>query len=408
MPKKSTNRIIKKKSNNNKSLRKNLTKKSGKNRQSDNNQIRGDALTQQSTNAIPMNNALNKNNIRNQLLAKLAMSQFGLGFNPQQYGNLNNEKRVNQLIQDNQVVADTIHKYQAQIDSLKKQHIEQKSKLSDTKSYLEKLKSEKSELEQLKKQCEYDNEQNTELDDRIQKLDLKINALEHENALFDLKNQENQLHFKLNYEKMKKQNLTHIIETNTEFQAAVKLRNQVNRLIAENEGLQKTIDSEEFQNPNKGMEELYHQRYMAAAKKQMLKKQQQMIMENNDINMQIAAALTPNDLKSINDDLMKSIQDQGKINFDLRQQNYKLQQPLHDLENKQHLLEQMQNENSTLNAQNAELIAEDNQLKSRLNRGDKQSHNGLLNIDISIADVAESIGESKANEIKTKQMINQH
>lgn len=140
MGKKLAKHIVKKKSDK-KSLRKKLMKKSTKHPQSNAQQ---NVLPNINPNQQPNTMIPNRNNLRNQLMARLA---FGpLGFSPQQNGNLNNERRIDQMRQDNQTINDAMHKSEATIEALIKENKELKSEAKEKVKSVDQLMHQKEVL----------------------------------------------------------------------------------------------------------------------------------------------------------------------------------------------------------------------------------------------------------------------
>lgn len=65
----------------------------------------------------------NNNNLRQQLLKN---NIFPFGYSQQHYGNISNQRRIEQLMNDNQTIAQKIGQDNATIDTLKKENVELK------------------------------------------------------------------------------------------------------------------------------------------------------------------------------------------------------------------------------------------------------------------------------------------
>lgn len=81
------------------------------------------------------------NSLRSQLMNRFPL--MPLGFVAQQYGNINNEKRINQLRQDNQMVNDAMHRHEEEIETLKKENDKLKSEAKSKVKTLDQLLHEK-------------------------------------------------------------------------------------------------------------------------------------------------------------------------------------------------------------------------------------------------------------------------
>ena len=127
--KKSIKKVQKKKQ-----VKKNIRNKIKKRAEPNNNELSlvnplNPSLPTQSTNASQLHG---QNNLRAQLLARAAFAPT-LGFTPQQYVNFTNERRIEQLRNDNNTMNSQLTNDKATIATLEKQNEELKKEVAESK-----------------------------------------------------------------------------------------------------------------------------------------------------------------------------------------------------------------------------------------------------------------------------------
>ena len=181
----------------NKSLRSKILKKTSKTKTSQ--QQQQPTVNQPSLiNQPQMNTPLRGMPLRDQLLMR-SMNPFGFG--AQQYGNINNERRIDQLKNDNQAIAQEINGYKVTIEAMKKEQEERKKERKAMKKELKKheMDQQKSaaEIEVLHQQlvnAKYDLEHKKKVDLEKENLEKQLNNLNDEMA--EMPNEVNNLAMK--------------------------------------------------------------------------------------------------------------------------------------------------------------------------------------------------------------------
>ena len=126
--KKGIKKVVKKKQ-----VKKSIRSKIKKHNEPNNNEMSlnplNPSLPTQATNASQLHGP---NSLRAQLLARAAFAP-SLGFTPQQYGNITNERRIEQLRNDNNTMNSQITNDKATIASIEKQNEELKKEVAELK-----------------------------------------------------------------------------------------------------------------------------------------------------------------------------------------------------------------------------------------------------------------------------------
>ena len=201
-------------------------------------------------------NQQNNDSLRQQLLARAMFS--GLGYNAQQYGNINNQRRIDQLKQDNQTIAQEINDYKATIDSLKKEKDEYKNKAKEAKKTLKAKEQEKdrakTEVEmasdKLQEQSRIDNEMQR-LKQKQEIINQQLAEKESENKILESKANIDTAEAELNKAKLVNIQRKRMLEENNLYQHLQQVKAEHLITLNENNAMAEAMKSQEFLNPTK-------------------------------------------------------------------------------------------------------------------------------------------------------------
>ena len=193
------------------------------------------------------------NNLRQQLLAR------GLfGYNPQQYGNINNQRRIDQIKQDNQTIAQEINDYKATIDSLKKEKDEYKKKAADAKKTLKAKEQEKDRAKTEVEMASDKLQEQSRIDNEMQRLKQKQEIINQqlaeknsENKILESKANIDTAEAELNKAKLVNIQRKRMLEENNLYQHLQQVKAEHLITLNENNAMAEAMKSQEFLNPTK-------------------------------------------------------------------------------------------------------------------------------------------------------------
>ena len=220
--KKSIKKVVKKKQ-----VKKSIRSKIKKHNEQNNNEmslnpsLMNPSLPTQATNISQLHG---QNNLRAQLLARAAFAPT-LGFTPQQYGNFTNERRIEQLRNDNNTMNSQITNDKATIATLEKQNEELKKEVAESKKTKKNAQKEhdktQHEMEMMDdelheaERIEMKNERKKK---KVLRTKEQLAEVNRENKIGELKKMQTVLDTKVHEQKLKKEQLTEEIQKNTEYQ----------------------------------------------------------------------------------------------------------------------------------------------------------------------------------------------
>ena len=204
------------------------------------------------------------NSLRNQLLARAALNPYG--FNAQQYGNITNERRINELRNNNNFMTQRISDDKAIIDSM----TQEKTKLEgEVKSLKKKKKEAKADLAKAQNDLgvvtdELDEAKRIEAEsnrqkNRMQQKQLELEEYNRKNDIVKFKTEADSLEAQVHQKKLQNEQLQKSYEANREYQSMLKLREELKYETNKNAGLLAAMKDPSFADPNKEAIELQRQ-----------------------------------------------------------------------------------------------------------------------------------------------------
>ena len=333
-------------------------------------------IAQRKANNATKHNAKPNNSIRSQIMNTAAQNMANgirpFGFTPQQYGNINNERRIEQLrndaqtrnsnIQNDHVILETLQK---QITDLSSESKNMKKLIKDKQSELDKTKHERDmtydkvhEAERI----EHDNERLAEDNRRGQK---RLAELKKDNRIIELKKEGEQLREAIHQGELEYIELQKQFEENQKYHENTKQREELDAVIAKNAYYKNILKSDEFQNPDK-----YHIETMnkLLVEKERLRQQEEiynLAMENKRQAEALQAQPSNEQLKAITEQFASKRAEIDKRSIELKKQQTEQQDELDMLEyqhqqymnarkteqEEQHKLDMLRKEKTYLNAQ---------------------------------------------------------
>ena len=312
------------------------------------------------------NNNNNNNNLRQQLLKN---NIFPFGYSQQQYGNISNQRRIEQLMNDNQTIAQKIGQDNATIDTLKKENVELKEDLKKRKSELRGIKSAKEKAESDLETTKIQLDEATRIERETKNLRSKnaiakqqLDEINSANNILKLKTEGDSLESEVNSAKLLNIHLKNQMDSNKEYQRVQELKREHAILLNENNGMQEAMKDESFTNPNKELVKTTKQLEIEKYRRKLLDKQIKKQEEINQLNLQIQSTPDEKDLKEYVDQYTKAIKDNELEIIDTKERLYNAQQPIReyeDLVKRRNDLEQqllnLKHEHESLSALSAKL-----------------------------------------------------
>ena len=280
MPKKSTRRIIRKR------------------------------IAQRKSKDAAKQNIKQNNSIRSQLM-NIAAQNIANGIRPfgyasQQYGNINNERRIEQLRNDSNLKSSELQNTNAIIETMQKNIKDLSADLKNAKKEKKKIKAEHDKAEHDKEMAEDVLNENRRLEMDNERLREKTRIAERQNALIDkdihigeLKKQKIELEANLHQKELEKINKQKQIEANIIYNEKLKLQNDIDLTLAENASYENILKSESFNNPNKEYIEKAKQLQLAKEENLYKKKLYDLALENKRQQEELAAMPTVEELNAI-------------------------------------------------------------------------------------------------------------
>ena len=306
MPKKTTRRIIRKR------IAQRKSKDAAKQNIKQNNSIRGQLM-----------------NIAAQNIAN-GICPFG--YASQQYGNINNERRIEQLRNDSNLKSSELQNTNAIIETMQKNIKDLSADLKNAKKEKKKIKAEHDKAEHDKEMAEDVLNENRRLEMDNERLREKTRIAERQNALIDkdihigeLKKQKIELEANLHQKELEKINKQKQIEANIIYNEKLKLQNDIDLTLAENASYENILKSESFNNPNKEYIEKAKKLQLAKEENLYKKKLYDLALENKRQQEELAAMPTVEELNAITKQFADKTIKLRNNTILLKQQNIALQ-----------------------------------------------------------------------------------
>ena len=323
------------------------------------------------------------------------------GYVHQQYGNYTNDRAYNDLQQQyrnlsvasnmnqvtlknmnsaNKALEDDIKKQHQQIQLAQKRKIELEEKLDKDKADL----TERSRVERDSMKLRTD----------INNTEQQMKELQTENDIINLKRKKLQATSKLNDAKFENTNLKEQYEENELYNEIMKTKQETEKIVAENAGMQKEIESPAFQHPNSALIQAYEDKITAEDQRKLLQEQHDLDLEQKEIKSELSAY----EAQSSKDEqvLTEQVKEKAKKKVAIRNSIYNLKRK----QAKQDEIENLASENDKLNIEMKVNSAEIQQLKENAN-------------DDELSRISQEAGRTKAKKIisdanvnKTKQISN--
>ena len=250
------------------------------------------------------------NSIRSQMM-NIAAQNIANGLRPfgyasQQYGNINNERRIEQLrndaqtksseIQNNHAIIET---FQKQINELSADTKKMKKMIKEKQTEFDKTKHEKEMMSDKLNEAERIERDNIRLGEQTRILERQYAEVDKDSHIADLKktrlNLTNQIQ-KNELDLIEKQKQ---IESNTLYNEHAKLQNELDAIIAKNASYDKILQSEDFRKPN--AEYIEKSKKLAIEKEKLRQKEElyKLELENKQQEEALAAQPSKEDLAAI-------------------------------------------------------------------------------------------------------------
>ena len=276
------------------------------------------------------------NSIRSQIMNIAAQNMANgirpFGYSSQQYGNINNERRIEQLRNDSNLKSSELQNTNAIIENMQKEIKDLSADLASAKKEKKKIKAEHDKAEHDKEMAEDVLNENKRLEMDNDRLLEKKRSLERQNALVDkdihigeLKKDKIAMEANLHQQQLEAIEKQKQIEANTIFNENLKLQNELDRVIAENAAYEDILKSEAFKNPNKEYIEKTKQLHLAKEENRQKQELYKRALENKHQQEELSAMPTVEEL----DAMAKQFADQTiqlrNNEMALKQQNIAIQ-----------------------------------------------------------------------------------
>ena len=353
------------------------------------------------------------NSIRGQLM-NVAAQNIANGIRPfgyasQQYGNINNERRIEQLRNDSNLKSSELQNTNAIIETMQKNIKDLSADLKNAKKEKKKIKAEHDKAEHDKEMAEDVLNENRRLEMDNERLREKTRIAERQNALIDkdihigeLKKQKIELEANLHQKELEKINKQKQIEANIIYNEKLKLQNDIDLTLAENASYENILKSESFNNPNKEYIEKAKQLQLAKEENLYKKKLYDLALENKRQQEELAAMPTVEELNAITKQFADQTIELRNNTILLKQQNIALQDQI-DIYDYHH--------DQYKDAAKAEIIEQyklntlSNQLKYTTDQLKKTDANKLYNDQIKRTADLRVKNERQASKLKDKQEL---
>ena len=256
MPKKSTRRIIRKR------IAQRKSKDAAKQNIKQNNSIRGQLM-----------------NIAAQNIAN-GIRPFG--YASQQYGNINNERRIEHLRNDSHLKSSELQNTNAIIENMQKEIKDYQNELKNAKKEkkkaktdLDKMRHEKDMMDDELQEAERIERDNDRLSEQKRIREKRLAEISNENHIIELKQKNLNLREAIHKQDLELIEKQKYIESNTIYNENNNLQNELDATIAKHAYYDGIMESDEFKNPNK--EHIEKMKQLAIEKKNFDKRKNYII-----------------------------------------------------------------------------------------------------------------------------------
>ena len=341
-------------------------------------------IAQRKANDATKHNVKPNNSIRSQIMNAQNMnyraqltgsSNLGIrpfGIVPQQYGNINNERRIEQLrndaqtrnsnIQNDHVILETLQKQITEISADSKR---MKKLIKDKKSELDKTKHER-DMTEIKykdaKDIEFEVERLAEQQRILERKNAEVNK---DNHITELKQTKSKLTQDIQQQELQLIEKQKQIESNSFYNDNIKLRNDLDAVIAKNAAYDDILKSDEFKNPNKYYIETMKKLTIENERLRQNEELHNLAMENKRQTEALQAQPSDEELKAVADQFASKRTEIDKRSIELKKQQTEQQDELDMLEyqhqqymnarkteqEEQHKLDMLRKQKTYLNAQ---------------------------------------------------------
>ena len=333
MTNKALKRVIKKKQ-----VKKNIRKKLLKRTNTQPQQQLQPLTPRQSPGQSPSQTSTSNNSLRTLLMARNGL-MYPAGFSPQQYGNINNEKRINELRNDNQMIQQrmdsdniTIASLQKENAKLKDQRKEYKKQLKEARHEYEKNKDEVEAADDDLQEKERIEAKNQHLKQQLDNLNLRNAEVDVENNILQNKKEIKTKETELLQKQMEHQRLQNEYNQNDAYQRLQQLTNEIQDIDAKISASKQLIESDDFQNTNEALinkqKEFEQKKYELELQTQQMNQQR----ENAKLKFQLETVPAKDLVDQISTKYIKSTQALLYDKLDLEDQAYEAQSSIRDLE----------------------------------------------------------------------------
>ena len=316
--------------------------------------VRNNNNANNTNNNVNNNNANNNvnnntNTLRNQLIAR-SMMPTTFGYMPQQYGNINNERRIEQLKNDNQTIAHTLSNDKATIDSLTAENNKLKT---DAERYKDDIKRITAEHDRVEHKVEMTNDKLQEANRKKLKtehltqheriLEQQLAEVDNDNDIIQTQKDVDTLEADVHAAKLANAQYKKEYNDNKMYQRYRELMTEHEILITENQGLALAMKDDAFINPNDALIAKNKQLESEKYKNELLRKQMQKQKELHDIAIQQQSALTDDDLDALTKQHAESMKELAAKEMNAREQIRKAQIPINEYNKKVEILNDISN-----------------------------------------------------------------
>lgn len=252
------------------------------------------------TSPMPSSNTANNisqlhgpNSLRAQLLARAAFGPT-LGYMPQQYGNINTEKRIEQLRTDNQTNQQQISNDKVTIKTMEEEIKEQKKQIKELKKQRKAMESDYDKAQheremtedQLREKERIENKTKRE-EQRKQIAELQMAEQTRKNEIIKYKTEADSMESQVHNLKLTNQQLQDKYEKNKEYQRLQQLQEEYKYLVNENATLMDIMKEDSFTKPNEGIIRLQKDIMKAQYEKELNEEKIKKQKELNEIQIQM-------------------------------------------------------------------------------------------------------------------------
>ena len=258
------------------------------------------------TNVLNQSQPVNQsgNSVRSKILSNMMMNPIPLSFS--QTPSSVNWDNVNKMRTDNDIRQNEINdKRKMEQDEIarKKRLDEEERKLKkETVEIKRRYEEEKSRADKAEKENEKQREivrQEQKEKERLSKALMELQTINHEGELNSLKEQNATIQAQIEEAKMLTIRKKHELESNEQYRINSSLTKELNRINAENEALQKVLDSSDFKNANdiliQNQKKIEEERY----RNKLLQEQKEMAFNNEKLRIENMKQLSNEEYKQL-------------------------------------------------------------------------------------------------------------